>query len=357
MRSFIDEVVSSLYGRYGDDISSLNLVFPSRRARLFFSDALSRVTLRPVWQPRFVGINNLMQQISGIVCGDRIKLVTELYKVYSRHHDESFDEFYFWGDMLLSDFDQIDKYLIDADVLFTNIGDLHALEDHLAYLTPEQIGIVSRFWQSFGAESNFSDEKARFMSIWRTLGTIYHEYRAALSVQGLAYEGMVHRIAAERIAADDLPDEFPAPESRYVIVGFNALSACEKRLFTWLRNSGRAEFWWDYDDYYVGNVDHEAGLFLRSNIREYPAPRDTGPHGRFVQAKEVSVVSAPSDSLQCKYVHTFLEGLLRRGLKPDKETAIVLTDESLLLPVLYSIPDEIGAVNVTMGYPLRQTTA
>ncbi len=169
---------------------------------------------------------------------------------------------------------------------------------------------------------------------------------------------MVHRIAAERIAADDLPDdEFPAPESRYVIVGFNALSACEKRLFTWLRNSGRAEFWWDYDDYYVGNVDHEAGLFLRSNIREYPAPRDTGPHGRFVQAKEVSVVSAPSDSLQCKYVHTFLEGLLRRGLKPDKETAIVLTDESLLLPVLYSIPDEIGAVNVTMGYPLRQTTA
>lgn len=131
---------------------------------------------------------------------------------------------------------------------------------------------MSRFWQSFGAESNFSDEKARFMSIWRTLGTIYHEYRAALSVQGLAYEGMVHRIAAERIAADDLPDEFPAPESRYVIVGFNALSACEKRLFTWLRNSGRAEFWWDYDDYYVGNADHEAGLFLRSNIREYPAP-------------------------------------------------------------------------------------
>lgn len=357
MRSFIDEVVSSLYGRYGDDISSLNLVFPSRRARLFFSDALSRVTLRPVWQPRFVDINDLMQQISGIACGDRIKLVTALYKVYSRHHDESFDEFYFWGDMLLSDFDQIDKYLIDADVLFTNIGDLHALEDHLAYLTPEQIGIVSRFWQSFGAESNFSDEKARFMSIWRTLGTIYHEYRAALSVQGLAYEGMVHRIAAERIAADDLPDEFPAPESRYVIVGFNALSACEKRLFTWLRNSGRAEFWWDYDDYYVGNADHEAGLFLRSNIREYPAPLDTGPHGRFVQAKKVSVVSAPSDSLQCKYVHTFLEGLLRRGLKPDKETAIVLTDESLLLPVLYSIPDEIGAVNVTMGYPLRQTTA
>lgn len=144
MRSFIDEVVSSLYGRYGDDISSLNLVFPSRRARLFFSDALSRVTLRPVWQPRFVGINDLMQQISGIVCGDRIKLVTKLYKVYSRHHDESFDEFYFWGDMLLSDFDQIDKYLIDADVLFTNIGDLHALEDHLAYLTPEQIGPLCR---------------------------------------------------------------------------------------------------------------------------------------------------------------------------------------------------------------------
>ncbi len=356
MRSFIDEVVSSLYERYGDDVSSLNLVLPSHRATLFFSDALSRIALRPIWQPHFLSVNDLMQQISGISCGDRIKLVTELYKTYHRYHDETFDEFFFWGDVLLSDFDQIDKYRIDADLLFSNMIDLHALES-LSYLTTEQIAVISRFWQSFGEERDFSDEKTRFMSIWRTLGTIYREYRTTLSAQGLAYEGMMHRMAAERIEAGDLPNGFPASQSHYVIVGFNALSACEKRLFAWLRDSGQAEFWWDYDDYYVGNTNHEAGLFLRSNIREYPSSRDVGSHDHFVQAKELTVVSAPSDSLQCKYVHTFLKELLQRGLKPDKETAIVLTDESLLLPVLYSIPDEISAVNVTMGYPLRQTMA
>lgn len=358
MRSFIDEVVASLYERYGDDISSLTLLFPSRRAQLFFTDSLSKITQRPVWQPRFVEINDLMQQIAGIHCGDRIKLVTELYKVYSRYHHETFDQFYFWGDMLLSDFDQIDKYLINADMLFANISDLRELEDYRSYLTPEQIAIITRFWQSFGKEGDFSKEKEQFISIWRTLRTIYQEYRQNLFNQGLAYEGMVHRLAAERIMANNLPEQFPAPDSRYVIVGFNALSACEKRLFSWLKNSGRAEFWWDWDEYYVNNPDHEAGLFLRSDIREYPAVYDMGTHSHFVQSKEIVAVSSPSDSLQCKYVHEFLSDLTRRGIKLDKRTAIVLTDESLLLPVLYSLPDFDGLkFNVTMGYPMRQTTA
>ena len=141
MRSFIDEVVASLYERYGDDISSLTLLFPSRRAQLFFTDSLSKITLRPVWQPKFAAINDLMQQIAEIRCGDRIKLVTELYKVYSRYHHETFDQFYFWGDMLLSDFDQIDKYLINADMLFTNISDLRELENYRDYLTPEQTSV------------------------------------------------------------------------------------------------------------------------------------------------------------------------------------------------------------------------
>ena len=299
MRSFIDEVVSSLYGRYGDDISSLNLVFPSRRARLFFSDALSRVTLRPVWQPRFVGINDLMQQISGIVCGDRIKLVTELYKVYSRHHDESFDEFYFWGDMLLSDFDQIDKYLIDADMLFSNIGDLKALEGDHSYLTDDQIRVIRQFWQSFGSGSSCSDEQRHFLTIWESLADIYHRFRESLSAQGLAYEGMVYRAAAEKLLDDEavaLPGD---ADGRYVVVGFNALSACEKRLFNRLKKSGRAEFYWDYDSYYVDHKDYEAGMFLRDNIRDYPPPPEARiGHDHFGAPKETVVVPAPSDALQ-----------------------------------------------------------
>ena len=355
MQSFLAEIAAYLYERYGDDISSLKLVFPSKRARLFFSDALSQLARRPLWQPSFVTVDELMEQVAGVGRSDHIKLLTELYKVYSRHHDESFDAFYFWGDMLLADFNQIDKYLIDADMLFANIDDLHRMADRFSYLTEEQIALIERFWTHFRQQTAFSQEQQQFLRVWESLGMIYHEFRDRLAAQGLAYEGMVHRLAAERLRAAEAVDL--DTDARYVVVGFNALSACEKRLFTWLQQTGRMEFFWDYDRYYVDNPDHEAGLFLRSNIRTYPAPEGVVGSDHFRDPKEMVVVSSPSDSLQCKYVHTFLQMLLDRGLSPNKETAIVLTDESLLLPVLYSIPEGIQAVNVTMGYPLRQTTA
>lgn len=356
MRSFLSEVVSSLYDRMGDDISSLNIVLPSRRAGLFLSDSLSEIAHRPLWQPRFVSVGEIMEEVAGVRCCDNIKLVTELYKIYSRYHGDSFDSFYFWGEMLLSDFSQIDKYLIDADMLFANISDLREMESH-AYLTPEQMEVISRFWRNFSAAGEFSQEKERFWAIWRTLSTIYHQYREALLSQGLAYEGMVHRMAAERIASDSailLGDG----NTKYIIAGFNALSECEKRIFSWLDKGGRAEFFWDYDDYYVNNADNEAGFFLRDNLKRFPAT-DSGTitHDHFKASKDIVAVCAPSDSMQCKYVYTFLQELIDKGISPGKETAIVLTDETLLQPVLHSIPEAISSVNVTMGYPLRQTTA
>ena len=146
MKGFISELAERLYDRYGDEVSSLRMVFPSRRARLFFSDALASVARRPLWQPRFESLGEIMERVAGMCLSDEIKLVTELYKVYSRYHDESFDAFYFWGGMLLADFDQIDKYLIDADMLFSNMGDLKALESDRSYLTAEQIEVIARFW-------------------------------------------------------------------------------------------------------------------------------------------------------------------------------------------------------------------
>lgn len=357
MDSFISTLAASLYERYGDGISSLKMLFPSRRARLFFCDALSRVTLRPVWQPQFLSVDDLMEDIAGIKKGDHIKLVTELYKIYSRYHTESFDAFYFWGDMLLGDFDSIDKYMINADVLFANISDLRTLETDFSYLTPEQLSIIRQFWRNFGLESDYSEEKEHFITIWRTLAKIYHEFRESLLAQNLAYTGMVHRMAADKIkdGSAKLSDK---PEDRYVVVGFNALSECEKTLFGWLQKGGKSEFYWDYDNYYVDNIEQEAGYFMRNNIRNFPSPdRYVISHDNFVNSKEIVAVDAPSDSLQCKYVHTFLQTLIERGEMPGKDTAIVLTDENLLLPVLYSIPDTIESVNVTMGYPLRQTTA
>lgn len=192
MPGFLQEVAADLYDRYGDDISSLSVLFPSRRARLFFIDALSGIAERPLWQPRWTTIDELMSEISGLRIGDRVRLVTELYKVYSEFHPESFDKFYFWGEMLLTDFDTIDKYLIDADMLFRNLADIKELEADVSYLSPVQLKIIA-FWANFTDETSLSEEKRRFLAVWQTLGPVYRTFRERLRSLGMAYTGMVHR--------------------------------------------------------------------------------------------------------------------------------------------------------------------
>ncbi|MCD7969765.1 MAG: PD-(D/E)XK nuclease family protein [Alistipes sp.] len=352
MKPFVSLLAEELYDRYGDDISSLCIIFPSRRAGLFFTDALASYAGKPLWQPEFGTVDQVMQLYSGLRCGEKIPLVADLYKVYSGFHRESFDSFYYWGEMLLSDFDSIDKYLIDAGMLFRNVAELKEIEQDNSYLTPEQAQIISRFWRSFGHEDGYSGEKRKFLDIWTTLHDIYRNYRSVLSAKGTGYGGMVYRQAAENIRARKLPED----KTRYVFAGFNALSECEKVLFKYLAADGRAEFFWDYDDYYTGDREQEAGLFIRENISRFPG-KVLGPTDNFSRPKKIHVVSTPSDSLQCKYTGQVLSDLCKDGRTVDKETAVVLTDENLMLPVLSSIPGGIRDINVTMGYPLKLTAA
>ncbi len=352
MQGFLEEVAADLYARYGDGLSERMLIFPSRRARLFFVDALTRIAQRPMWQPQWVSIDDLTTEISGLRMGDRLRLITELYKVYSAFHNEPFDKFYFWGDMLLTDFDTIDKYRIDARQLFRNITDIKEIEADISYLTPEQRLIIIRFWSTLGDEGDLSEEKQRFLAIWRTLGAIYEQYRARLSTLGIAYNGMVQRAAADRI---DLGDFTFAEPRHYVVAGFNALSTCEKRLFRFLSATTQTDFYWDYDSYYKRRPEQEAGMFIRQNLVEFPPCTDL-PHDHMAQPKELTSVAAVSNVVQCKYAAEILRKLAQSA-PLDKRTAIVLTDENLLLPLLYALPKDVGRVNVTMGFPLRQSLA
>lgn len=403
MKSFLEEVAADLYTRYGDELSERAVLFPSRRARLFFTEALARLTERPMWQPQWVTIDDLMTEISGLHVGDRIRLITELYKVYSEYHDEPFDKFYFWGDMLLTDFDTIDKYRIDAQMLFHNISDIKEIEADISYLTPSQLRILS-FWSSFGDEADLSEEKRRFLAIWKTLGPIYRRFRERLSELGLAYNGMVQRAATDLIEEGKFSFDEPR---RYVVAGFNALSECEKRLFSFLAATAETDFYWDYDTYYKDNSVQEAGMFVRQNVVKFP-PRADISHDNMELPKEITSVATVSNAVQCKYAAVILSELARRkraeiATRKDvktatvpageqsvadvsapsaaadlfsgvedatsktaselslpalgKETAIVLTDENLLLPLLYALPADIGKVNVTMGFPLRQSLA
>ncbi|MBE6210364.1 MAG: PD-(D/E)XK nuclease family protein [Rikenellaceae bacterium] len=348
--SFLSEVAQSLYNRYGDDVASLSILFPSRRARLFFTDALSDIAVRPLWQPEWLTVDDLMSEISGLKVGDRTRLIAELYKIYSKYHEEPFDKFYFWGEMLLADFDMVDKYRIPADRLFVNIVDIKELESDLSYLTPEQLQIVAAFWRNVTDGESLTEEKRRFLEVWRSLAPIYHEYRERLTSLGIAYAGMVHRTAADMI--DEGRAVFAKPR-RYVVAGFNALSSCEQRLFKFMATAADAEFFWDYDLYYTRNSEQEAGMFLRDNISLFP-PKSEISHDNFRNIGSLTAVSTVSNVAQCKYVAEILRELAAKA-PLDKDTAIVLTDENLLEPLLHSLPKELGKVNVTMGYPLRQS--
>lgn len=352
--TFLQEVAADLYGRYGRALADRAVLFPSRRARLFFIEALGRIVHEPVWQPAWTTIDELMEEISGLATTDRVRLIAELYKIYSEYHDEPFDKFYFWGELLLADFDTIDKYRIDADQLFQNITDIKEIEADISYLTPRQIQLLS-FWSTLGPETDLTEEKRRFLAIWRTLGPIYHRFRDRLRTLGIAYNGMVQRTAADRLDRGEFA--FTEPRS-FVVAGFNALSECEKRLFKFLQTAAHTDFYWDCDDYYVQHEEQEAGLFVRENLELFP-PRSELTHDGLSRPKQLTATATVSNAVQCKYVAEILRALAAQtpGGRLDKETAVVLTDEQLLLPLLHALPPEIGGVNVTMGFPLKATLA
>ncbi len=365
MQTFVEELAARLYEKYGDDISNLTILFPSRRARLFFSEALLTVASRPLWAPKFVSIDDLMSQISPLRSADRLRLVVELYKIYSEFHKEDFDKFYHWGEMLVSDFDMIDKYLVDADQLFANIADIKEIEANIDYLTEEQIAIIRQFWDTLSS-GTLSEHKTAFLKIWRSLGTIYSRYKSRLRELGIGYTGMIYR-DAEQIISNSAT--VVLSEERYVVAGFNALSASEKRLFSYLQSSHNADFFWDFDSYYFDSDMQEAGRFVRENVAAF-APESGVSHDNLKSISQLNIVSTATSAAQCKYVAQLLTQIAGRDengkIKPlDRDTAVVLTDENLLMPLLYSLPEEFksdklgekGGVNVTMGYPLRNTLA
>ncbi|MEG0499634.1 MAG: PD-(D/E)XK nuclease family protein, partial [Rikenellaceae bacterium] len=350
--SFIGECAAYLYYKYGTEISNVKIVLPSKRASLFFNLALSRlIGNKPVWQPKFYSLDQIFRELSGLAVAERLKLLVVLYNVYSKYHKESFDQFYYWGDMLLNDFEAVDNYMVNAQLLFENSADIKDIELRFDYMPEEDVEEIRRFWRHFGETRN-SEEKEYFFNIWKTLYPIYTEFREALLSEGIGYSGMICREVAEALLSDK---KQIANSKHYALIGFNALSTTEKVLFDAMKES---DFLWDSDESYLRSKNNEAGLFLRSNLERYGESNGSVTHDNFRKPKEITIVKSPSASMECKYVWEFLEKCSDSGRRTlGAETAIILTDESLLLPVLYSITPYITHFNVTAGYELRLTQA
>ena len=361
--SFLKIVANDLIKRHKDELADIVVVFPNNRAKLFFNNYLADgMGNTPFWSPTYTTIQSLFIQNSSWQIADPIYCVCKLYEIYSEVIQnelgetfliESLDLFYFWGEILLNDFDDIDNNLVNANNLFRNISDLAKIEDNYDYLTDIQKKALTEFFShaQFNDNQNEDGIKHRFTQIWNLLLPIYTRFKDALKSKNLAYEGMLKRELVESLKGNDYKD-FKA--IKYVFIGFNVLNKCEEALFSHLNNCGKALFYWDYDNYYM-KKGHEASIFMSHNIENFPNAISikesyfTAQHPR-----NIKFIASSTENAQTKYLKGNLEHWNNEGYK-ENDTAIVLCNESLLLPTLHSLPDSVKDVNITMGFPLTQT--
>ena len=358
MKSFLEYVAEDIIRKTGMSQSRIAIVFPNKRASLFMNEYLARQADGPIWSPAYITISDLFRQHSDLNVADPILSICLLHQSYCAitGSDETLDKFYGWGQLLLSDFDDIDKNMADADRVLANLSDIHELDD-LSYLTDEQCNILKRFFSNF-TNSHPTQLKERFLHLWSRMADIYHDFQQRLQSQGLAYEGMLYRQVVDSLMADSTSAAANSevfPYECYYFVGFNLLQKVEQRLFSLLQQEGKAYFYWDFDHSYMKS-DHEAGRYISSYLKEFPNELDTeciDIYDNFFREKEISFVSAKTENIQARYVSTWVQEEER--LKAGRRTAIVLCNEGMLPTVIHSLPPKVGKVNVTTGYPLSQT--
>jgi len=353
MQGFLKQVASHLFDMHPNNISDLTLVFPNRRGGVFFTNYLNSLITKPLISPEIITINELFSSLSTLHVPDRLSLIFRLYKVYreSTRSNELFDDFYFWGEMLISDFDQVDKYLVNAGELFTNVTDLKEIDERFDTLQTGERERLGNFWKTLSDKEKTPNQQ-EFIRLWEDLNGVYQKLKASLLNEGLAYEGMLYRGVVEQSLGNN-PSLFDG--KHFVFVGFNALNRCEEELFDNLLKNRKASFYWDFDNYYLEDQTQEAGYFLRKNLIRFP-------HSGY-QPERLSLTSIPklmkivniaSQVGQAQVAGAELLSLVNGQLNFD-ETAVVLCDEELLLPVINALPESIDKVNVTMGYPLKMT--
>ncbi|SHE82588.1 PD-(D/E)XK nuclease family protein [Dysgonomonas macrotermitis] len=354
MIPFLYNVAQAFFRQYGNEVSNFAFVFPNRRAGLFFQKYLSEIAKRPLFSPQILTISELFTRLSGLATADRIEQLFILYSAYKRLSgtEETFDEFLFWGEMLLNDFDDVDKYMVEAKQLFSNIQDLKEIDAGFSYLTEEQIIAIRRFWSSFIPVGD-NDKKKEFLEMWQVLFELYSALREELRIRGLAYEGMIFREVADLAKADA---DFDLPSEHIVFVGLNAHSLSEEQLLRYLYRRGVADFYWDYSSSLVKDPDNKASAFIAKNRMLFPSKLTLEAEDVSFEKPILEVIGIPSSVGQAKFVHSIIRSLMEEkqigSADQALNTAVVLSDENLLLPTLYSIPKEIDKINVTMGYGL-----
>ena len=350
-KTFLEYVAEDIISKYGTDLSRIAVVFPNKRAALFLNEHLARLAGQPVWSPAYIIISDLFRQHTDLKTADPIKLICDIHKSFTKCTgiDETLDHFYGWGQLLLADFDDIDKNMADADSIFCNLKDIHELDD-ISYLDNEQKEMLARFFANFSDDID-SELKKRFLSLWSHFGDIYHDYNRRLTEQGIGYEGAIYR---KVVSEETLQMKY----DKYLFVGFNLLQKVERVLFSRLMKEGKAKFYWDFDEYYMPSPSHHltTSTSHHLNISDFPNELDNTDRDIYAnmrRPKRIRFISSPTENAQARFASNWL--LENERYKAGRKTAVVMCDESILLPIMHSLPPEADKVNITSGFPLAMT--
>jgi CRISPR/Cas system-associated exonuclease Cas4 (RecB family) len=339
--------------KHAGELHNICLVFPNRRSGVFFNSYLQNEITVAVIAPETTTIGELISGYSNYFQAERLQLISVLYDVFQKHTQttETFDEFYFWGEILLADFNDIDRYLVNAKDLFRNIFDIKEIESVFDYLTPEQKEALEHFWGSVAVNEK-KEFQQKHLRIWEKLFSVYAEFKEILKEKKMAYAGMADRQVIENMGDGNHNFEF----KQYYFIGLNALNTCEKRFFRHLQKEQKAAFLWDFDHFYLDDISNEAGRFMRENLKSFPPPNDflLNPD-LFGKKKNIKLVAVSSNYGQAQQIPIFLKETENDFEGKFDNTAIVLADETLLFSSLGAIPTDIGTVNITMGYPAKNS--
>jgi len=373
MVAFLKEVADDLVARMGKDLHHAAVVFNNKRPVAYLQNHLAQTIGKPFWSPSFFTIQEFFALSTDLQVADGFTQFFTLYQQYNELLKEegakaiSPDVFYPVARIILSDFAQIDNDLVNADQLFEELKDIAVIEKNFQHLTAEQQSFLEQFWTSFssGKQKNHQEQ---FIRMWRRMPALYRGFHEALAAKGLTSMAHIYRkLALGEAEKPEFIDDFA--KGKLVFAGFNALSNAEAMIFKRWNQDEKALFYFDTDNYYMQDETQEAGLFLRKNIQKLGLPNALGESRDLIRSvqKEISVYKTQGQTAQAKILQHELEQdypMLDASDNAGK-IALILADESLLLPVLQTIPThykgEAGAtvpvnLNVTMGYPLLATS-
>ncbi|MCR5193296.1 MAG: PD-(D/E)XK nuclease family protein [Bacteroidales bacterium] len=336
MEKFLHQVANHIWKKHNGNLGNVLVVFNNRRAGLFLREHLMGLDDKPYFMPNIKGMDELVADLGGAVIMPHEFLLFELYDIHRRpEHNwrkfDTFEEFIPMGEMMIGDFSEIDLYMVDAAQIMKNLYEQKQLGE----------------WDIEGTTQ--SEFQKNYLEFYNSLITYYNELRKKLSLKQCAYTGMAYRNVAENIESLARTIQY----EHIYFVGFNALSKSEETIIDYLVKLGKGEVLSDGDKYYYEDPCQEAGHFLRLQSQKYPGVSSFDDNFGS-EHKTIHIINCPENILQAKVIGSIVDSAFSNQ-KANKELAVVLADENLILPVLNSLPSNVNSANVTMGFPYTLT--